>query len=171
MTRGARHRSRWKARYYGCLCACVLGACDAEASLGRWMGSAPDAAAEPDAGVTEDAATDAVASLDAAASVDAGPDASTKLDAALPPITLEQYMFCDARGGGPGCGFCLGDSCCREILACVELDACACWLDCTRELSLADCVDECGDPPAVWRGVSGCSDQHCVGQCPPLESP
>jgi len=126
-----------------------LCACDANATLGRWAGDATTPAMDPP---------------------DAGePDMTAAPAAGADPLTEADYIRCDELGGGPGCGFCLGDACCSQILRCVEDDGCACWLDCTRDRPLSECDTACGAPPtASWQAVRSCSDQLCDNRCPPL---
>lgn len=74
-------------------------------------------------------------------------------------------MFCDERGGGPGCGYCLGDACCREILRCEQDALCSCFLDCTRDAPLAECEATCGRVGAAFADFATCNDTRCAPAC------
>lgn len=137
------------------LAASMLVACNVDATLGRFVLDAGGS----DGGRQMDAASD-----DAAVTT----DAAARVDAAELPLTEADHMFCDERGGGPGCGYCLGDSCCREVLQCVEDEPCDCWLTCTRTLDAADCEAECPAPTPPWQSLAACNDTRCLGACPPL---
>ena len=58
--------------------------------------------------------------------------------------------LCSAELGATPCETCLGGECCDPVLACLDLDACRCVLECRIEgHSLESCETDCGDRKSV----------------------
>lgn len=76
----------------------------------------------------------------------------------------------DASSGSTGaldsCSACIAEQCFDDVAACLDDEACGCWLECLESTDDAStCASACGDAPATLEAVLTCTTRTCAQDC------